>query len=269
MANATTNTSTHPVLPFRVTFDEGPHTYTMTPSDGMGGMLPEALTSVTTFIAHYFPHFDTDAQAVASAARRGKTPEQLKREWEEAGKAACELGTRVHENQEDLMCGRKPRNMPRDEREKAIMVAGWKALMQLRAEGWAPYAAEMMVFSPTLHLAGTVDAIFTRGREWLIADWKTNKEINTESRYGEKCLEPIPNTDACEMSKYGLQLSVYERMLFEGAYISGPRSSASRRIIHLTPGGFNFHTPPAMELETVTILLDLLQTRWDLPDAPF
>ena len=270
-------TTQHPVLSnnCRLLFDEKAHEYRISTDTegwqtyGGGGVDPAGewaaamrVASVTQFVGRYMPAFDAPAIAAQVAARRGATPEAVREEWD----AAAELGTRVHENQEDFMCARPPRHQPRDAREHGIMSAGWTAFRRILEHGWIPLASEKMVFSVSLRLAGTIDAMFRRDREVMLVDWKTNREIRARSRFGEKCLEPIAHLDACEMVRYTLQLNLYERILKEEGYI--PKAQATRmNLVHLRPGG-EVVVPVENTLETERLLLHFRKDNW-LDEVPF
>jgi hypothetical protein len=76
-------------------------------------------------------------------------------------------------------------------------------------------AAEKIVFSPALGLAGQVDLILAddETKEGIILDWKTNSKItDSDSAFGNM-LEPISHLKAAHTVKYGLQLALYEKML--------------------------------------------------------
>ncbi len=261
----------HPVLGnnYRLLFDEAAHAYRIS-TDPDGWQTYHAsewdaaapVPSVTQFVGHYMPKFDAPGISAQVAERRGTTPEAVQAEWAEA----AEMGTRVHENQEDFMHARPPRHQPRSAREHGIMSAGWTAFQQILEHGWIPLASEKMVFSYGLQLAGTIDAMFRRGREVMLVDWKTNKEIRARNRFGEKCLEPIAHLDACELVRYTLQLNLYERILKEDGYV--PMEQATRmNIIHLRPGG-EVVMPIENTLETERLLLHFRKDNW-MVELPF
>lgn len=250
----------HATCDVKIGFDESRHAY----EDETG----RTYVSVTQFSAHYMPHFDADAVAARISSRDGRPESEIKAEWEKSKDYACGFGTLVHENQEAMMNGAAPKNMPKDERERGIMAAGYNALCALAADGWRPIGAERVVFSPYWRIAGTVDALFARGREIMIADWKTNKTIRMVNTHGEKCLPPIAELDACELVKYSLQVSLYQRILLRERYIN-QLAHVVRRIIHLKPDGFEMIDVDFMKTETAEMILDFLEKQWDLDEPPF
>lgn len=262
----------HPVLGknYQLMFDEAAHEYRV--SDGTEDHKTFGRTawddarpvlSVTQLVKHYAPEFDGPGIAAKVAAKNNTTAEAVQAEWT----AAADMGTRVHANQEGFM---KYETMPREralsEREHNIMRHGWYAFQAITAYGWIPTAAEVMVFSYSLRLAGTIDAYFTRDREVLLVDWKTNKEIRRANKYGGKMLGPVAHLDDCEFSKYALQLNLYARILREDAYI--PAAQAVRMVImHLRPDAFESIPVPVMP-EVDAVLFDYVKNGY-FQDVPF
>ncbi len=248
-----------------IMFSPGPHEYRL--SFGTPWSDSRPVPSVTQFVGHYCPKFDAETQAARTAARKGLTPAALLAEWRAAGDKACAMGTRVHANQERMMHGQQPIADAVDEREAAIGAAGVAAMNAIIAAGWRPAAAERMVASYFYRLAGTVDAIFQRGGEVMLADWKTNAAIKRDNAYGVRCLPPISHLPDCEYARYSLQLNLYERILKRDGYY--PASTPIRMfIVHLTPDGFV--AMPVERTPDVEILLaDYLSYDWYSPLPPF
>ncbi|MBO5633195.1 MAG: hypothetical protein J5965_29400, partial [Aeriscardovia sp.] len=71
----------------RLVFDEAAHLYTI---DG------DRYESVTTIVEQCFEIFDADKWAAIKAAQLGRSPEDLKAEWEAKGLEARTLGTEMH-----------------------------------------------------------------------------------------------------------------------------------------------------------------------------
>lgn len=88
-----------------IEFEEESHRY----SSVLNGREIE-YTSGTTFIHKFFPEFDPDGKILERcAAKQGKTPKQLKKEWDDNRDASCVYGTHVHALCEDVLLARKPR----------------------------------------------------------------------------------------------------------------------------------------------------------------
>lgn len=237
--------STHPITGDKLYFDEDHHIYTYKDSDGKSSIL----TSVSEFISTFAPKFDTMLMASRVARKRGVDASVVIAEWEKKKIDACTMGTRIHKNQEMLLAGQEPVYFWIDEKEKAIMGAGKQAVTDILNNGWKLYKSEFPVFSVECGLAGTVDMIFQREDEWMIADWKTNKEINDRSKYGNKMLPPIAHLDECELTKYTIQLNTYLYLLKKSGYIKDT-DKTRMTIFHLTTDSYNaIAVKPLKELE--------------------
>lgn len=232
-------------------FDEENHKYACLDKDN--NHFP--LTSVSAFIAAFMVPFDTEGIATRVASKRGVEVKQILFEWEKTRDAACEMGTRVHANQELILQGKEPTYTPKSEREEKIMQSGQQACKDILERGWKLFAFELPVFYPEYGLAGTVDIVFKRGDEWLIADWKTNNEINKFSKYGNKALPPIDNYDDCEFTRYSIQLNTYRRLLEKTGYINDG-DNVRTTIFHLKPDGYEAIVVPQLEE------LDLMITKF-------
>ena len=211
-------------------FSEKEHSYRI--ADGDRWEDCTEFISVTQLVHSFEPPFDSDAVAARVARKTGRTVAEVKADWD----YSRDMGTRVHANQEAMMNGKEPPNKPQNDRERGIMTAGWKALRDIAAAGWAPFAAARMVASMKFRVAGTIDATFHRGRnDVLLVDWKTNKKINTSAPFGERMLPPLTDVECCEFTKYSLQLNMYRRILLEGYY--PPTTQFRMMLVHLRPEG--------------------------------
>jgi len=91
-------------------------------------------------------------------------------------------------------------------------------------------AAEQIIFSPTMGLAGQADLIMAddAAKQGIILDWKSNEKITDDAGAFGNMLPPIEHLTDADVVKYGLQLALYEKMLVdEGFYpeFSGYRKS--------------------------------------------
>lgn len=91
-----------------------------------------------------------------------------------------------------------------------------------------PVKTEFVVFDEEWELAGMMDILFWNVKKqcFQIWDWKTNKELNKESKYKIKLKKLLSHLHDCEFEIYSLQLSTYKRIVerntgikIEGCYI--------------------------------------------------
>ena len=98
-------------------------------------------------------------------------------------------------------------------------------------KGYTIYS-EIGVFDPELLISGTIDILCIRPTDFVILDWKTNRDgLKFESGYyqkdrttipnqltnlwvrkNEKMLPPLNHLDECNGSHYTMQLSIYARL---------------------------------------------------------
>ena len=193
-------------------------------------------TSVTTYVGKFFKPFAAEAVARQIAEKRGTTPEALLKEWKENSEAACRYGTRVHECCEDTLKGRELRCKPENDKEELAFANAVKIANQVK-EHYEVIGIEKLIFDENLKLAGTIDLLLKSKKlpnTYIICDWKTNKEINDQSKYKEHALYPIESLDDCETTHYGLQLGLYGHILKSGGYIPED-ATVKTMIVHITP----------------------------------
>lgn len=234
-------------------FDEGPHKYTDT--------LGNEYRSVTTLIGDYYNHFDADYWAHKKAREQGKSEKQIRAEWDRIKDEACERGTKTHNGIEDAIKEvSKFKNCIRYLNDtgsgRVITIADVPALVPtpLNIEefkdatqnkypeiyrvfdfyterGYIIYS-EIGAFLIDYLISGTIDIFCYRPTDFVILDWKTNRDgLKFEAGYYKKDKSTIPNQltnewikkkqsmlpplnhlDDCNGMHYTMQLSLYAIM---------------------------------------------------------
>jgi ATP-dependent exoDNAse (exonuclease V) beta subunit len=92
---------------------------------------------------------------------------------------------------------------------------------------------EHMVYLKSLGICGQSDLVEVINGRVNIVDYKTNKEIKTESYkdwegISEKLLSPVSNLDDCNFNHYALQLSIYMYMILK----HNPKLQPGKMFIH-------------------------------------
>lgn len=190
-----------------ISFDEGPHVYTVHGDDGF--------TSVTTWIHSHFEKFDADK--ILDKMFKGKkmqdpnykyygmTREQIKELW--SSNDASQKGTKMHY---DIECYYNGWDVKNDSVEYQYFLEFAKDYANLK-----PYRTEWIVFYEELRLAGSIDMVFKDENDDLwIYDWKRTKELSPEA-FGNKvshtpCISHLPD---CNFWHYSLQLNIYRGIL--------------------------------------------------------
>lgn len=181
-------------------------------------------TSVTTFIGKYKPKFDTESMAKKYAMKHNLDYEKVIEDWDYTREYASIKGRTFHSYAEywysnkifeyDSASLEKEwgPNMP-----KAIqtMIGHFSKFYADSKNSLIPIRSELVVGDPEYNISGTVDQLFfnKKQNEYQIFDWKTNKEIKTESIYGNKYMIPIGHLDECEFNTYSLQLTAYKKII--------------------------------------------------------
>ncbi len=212
-------------------FDEPTHKYTILTDP------TSSYTSVTTWNHQHFPHFDANLviQNMMNGKNWnsknkywGKTPEEIKKEWNDNCSLVSGLGTTMHfhiecfMNQEveyedgsvckythdDLLQVYEP--LPENTPEWDYFLKFVKDFPHLK-----PYRTEWMIYDEELKLAGSIDMVYENEDGSLsIYDWKRSKEISKFSFMKERatteCIKHLPNTNFWH---YSLQLNTYKAML--------------------------------------------------------
>ena len=210
------------------------------------------------FIHNYYEDFDKAKWARIKAKEQGKTEKQIIKEWDRIRNEACERGTHKHNGIEDAIkdvsqfkdaikyltmveSGRCvtvadiPNLIPKPldiERFKEATNYKYEEIYRVfdfySKRGYTIYS-EIALFLIDYLISGTIDILCIRDNDFVILDWKTNRDgLKFESGYYKKDKTTIPNqltnewvsTDKrmlpplshmqdCNGNHYTMQLSLY------------------------------------------------------------
>ena len=192
-----------------ITFDEGPHIYTVHGKLGY--------TSVTTWNHHHFAKFD--AEAIITTILRGKkmkdptykyygmTKAQIQADWDQNRDCAASAGTNMHY---DIECYYNKMPVSNDSTEFRYFRNFLRDFPELTA-----YRTEWIVYYEEYKLSGSIDMVYENPNgDLLIYDWKRCKEITYDSNFGKfsttPCIQHLPDTNYWH---YALQLNMYKTIL--------------------------------------------------------
>ena len=234
-------------------FTEEGHKY----NDDLGNIY----TSVTTLIHQYANTFDADYWAHKKAREQGKSEKQIRAERHRIKDEACERGTATHNGIEDAIksvskfkeaikyleevkSGRCitiadiPDLIPRPLDVEEFKVATnnkypeiYRVFDFYTERGYIIYS-EIGAFLIDYLISGTIDIFCYRPTDFVILDWKTNRDgLKFEAGYYKKDKSTIPNQltnewikkkqnmlpplnhlDDCNGMHYTMQLSLYAIM---------------------------------------------------------
>lgn len=194
--------------------------------------------SVTSLISNFKIPFDAEKVA-ASVTKKQKSkwygipPEKILELWKNEAERATTLGTFYHNQREADLCSlssinREGINIPvfTPIEENSLKIAPSQKL----DDGVYP---EHMVYLKSIGICGQSDLVEVVNGRVHIIDYKTNKEIKTESfknweGISSKLLFPVDHLDDCNYNHYALQLSIYMYIILK----HNPKLSAGDIYIH-------------------------------------
>jgi hypothetical protein len=176
--------------------------------------------SVTTLISNFKKPFDGKAIAAKVSKNKkskwfGVEPETILKIWDDESQRAMSLGTFYHNQREADLCSLA--SIEKDGVTVPIFSPnvepnGIKVAPNQKLEsGVYP---EHMVYLKSAGICGQSDLVEVVNNRIYIIDYKTNKEIKTESfvnweGISDKLSFPLLHLDDCNFNHYALQLSIY------------------------------------------------------------
>ena len=198
-------------------FTEADHSYRIKETGDL-------LTSVTTLIKRFTPPFNAPKMAQQMVDKKkpkyaGMIVDEIQYQWKEKAELSSREGTLLHEYLEQWPEKKGYGFNPQTYRVLQMSKQVDKLFPKL-LERFKLVAAEQIVFSPSMGLAGQIDLLMADDttNEGIIVDWKTNSKITDEEGAFGTMLEPIEHLKNCDTVKYGLQLGLYEKILIDEKY---------------------------------------------------
>ena len=198
----------------------------------------QRLASVTSIIRRYTPSFDAPAMAQKMVDDKNKkyagmTADEIQYQWKEKAELSSREGILLHEYLEQWPVKKGYGFNPKTYRVLMMTKQVDKMFPKL-LERFRIVAAEQIVFSPSMGLAGQADLIMAddAAQQGIILDWKTNEKITDEASAFGNMLAPVEHLKDADTVKYGLQLGLYEKMLVDEGYY--PEFTGYRKsLIHI------------------------------------
>lgn len=201
-----------------INFNQENHQYTFIHDNGN----IQDLISVTQFLKKIKPIFEKEKIATIYAKKHNLEVQKVLEDWELKGKLSIEFGKLIHQNIENYLLHNKEINLINEimeykqfTKEKSINLNN-NLILKLNAilNKYNIHSLESIVYDLDLGIAGTYDCLLQNKetKEYVLIDWKTNKEIKKENKW-QKLLSPLEYLDDCEYNNYSLQLSLYDYML--------------------------------------------------------
>lgn len=178
----------------------------------------EKYISVTTLIKQYEKKKNWQEIAEKYAKKNKKSVEEVQEAWKEEGRKAIEKGLAYHAKMESEYVDRG--SVVIDGKEYPVVSSplenGVKMAIPLKLDdGVYP---EIIIYSDKYKISGQADLVEVLDGKINIKDYKTSKEIKTESykhwRTGhEMLLFPLNHLMNCNFVTYSLQLNIYMYLL--------------------------------------------------------
>lgn len=218
--------------------------------------------SVTTFIHNYVKPFDKKYWLHKKAKELGITEKQLAKQWQDITDEACSRGTATHNGIEDAikdvsMFKNAIKYLDQVETGRCVTVADipnfkakpldiekfkeatnnkyeeiYRVFKYYTDKGYTIYS-EIGAFLIDYLISGTIDVLCIRETDFVILDWKTNRDgLKFKSGYfkkdktvtpnqltnewvdkDERMLPPVAHLQNCNGNHYTLQLSLYAIMV--------------------------------------------------------
>jgi ATP-dependent exoDNAse (exonuclease V) beta subunit len=191
--------------------------------------------SVTKLLSKYQKPFDSDTIAGFVARKQGVEKEDVLAKWDYERDYANHKGTEFHLYVENFLA-RKKIQIDREALEKffekrpnfafagsisayyqelAKMINNFNIFYSWYAPKYKLLKSELVIGDKKCNIAGTLDNLSfdIETGDLHIFDYKTNKAINTKSKYGNKLLAPFDHLEDCELVKYSLQLWLYRLII--------------------------------------------------------
>jgi hypothetical protein len=149
-----------------------------------------------------------------------KVQQTILDEWDEENRKSCERGTKIHSDLENSFYNKKKDiDISKFEIGGKFVCDKGRTELDLENGVYPEYLISRVSEDGKLRIAGQIDLLVKKGNKIIIADWKTNRKIETKSFYNNKTKQsvkmkfPLNNLDDVNYWHYTLQLSTYAWML--------------------------------------------------------
>lgn len=188
-----------------VAFNEEDHLYHLEKNK-------KELASVSSILDRYAPSFDRISTASHVARRDGIGMQEVLESWRIRRDFSAVKGSEFHLYASVFLM----------ENRRIALQTPIKSYVQAFHKFWNDHselfkivATEFCVYDEENRLAGTVDCLAQRidTGEYVIFDWKTNKNIKKKNNFHQYFKAPLDHLDHCEYNRFSLQLSLYRFLI--------------------------------------------------------
>jgi hypothetical protein len=216
-----------------IQFEEESHKYSSIDGDNI------LWNSVTSVVGLYKEPFDKQGVAEkCSKSKKGKwsgiDKDTIIKLWEKEADRACTLGTFYHKQREDELLSCETIQRYGETLPVIAPVIDQNGIKIASAQRLTPgIYPEHMVYLKSIGICGQSDLVEVSGNQVHITDYKTNKEIKSESftnweGKSKRMLAPLTHLDDCNLNHYNIQLSLYMYIILK----HNPNLQAGSLVIH-------------------------------------
>ena len=183
-----------------IVFDEASHTYTNTETE-------RRYTSATTLLGKYKKPFDSASHSKRVAAREGVTQDFILEMWKDVAKKATDRGTKIHGLMEAFV-----KFGDTSDANFNYLFKSYDRFVTKYIGKYKNVLSEELLHLDQYEIAGTSDLIYEREKDFIVADFKTNKSYRFSNDFNDYFNAPVDHLMYCEFNTYALQLSLYAYM---------------------------------------------------------
>ena len=200
-----------------VEFHENQHFYTL--NDYKFGI------SATSLIETYGQEFDSDNISQMVANKRGISQQEVLDEWKKENEFSCIKGSCIHLKAQSLWMKENYEidyNTIDDTIDKSRLKKEYDIMSKQAINFYNDYKDmydmiqdEFIVWSKEFDIAGSIDGIMYNKytHQCCILDFKSNKDLQFESKYHKKMKVPLHKLDDVNGQHYYIQLSIYKYLI--------------------------------------------------------
>ena len=200
-----------------IEFHEKQHFYTL--NDYKFGI------SATSLIETYGQEFDSDSVSQMVANKRGISQQEVLNEWKKENEFSCIKGSCIHLKAQSLWMGTNYEidyNTIDDTIDKSRLKKEYDIMSKQAINFYNDYKDmydmiqdEFIVWSKEFDIAGSIDGIMYNKytHQCCILDFKSNKDLQFESKYHKKMKVPLHKLDDVNGQHYYIQLSIYKYLI--------------------------------------------------------
>ena len=200
-----------------IKFHEEEHFYTL--NDYKFGI------SVTSLIETYSQEFDSDSVSQMVANKRGINQQEVLDEWKKENEFSCIKGSCIHLKAQSLWTNTNYEinyNKIDDSIDKDRLKKEYDIMSKQAINFYNDYKDmydmiqdEFIVWSKEFDIAGSIDGLMYNKytEKCCILDFKSNKDLQFESKYHKKMKVPLYKLDDVNGQHYYIQLSIYKYLI--------------------------------------------------------